>query len=61
MGLLPSENYFQKMMDEYVTHGLIYIISEVNIDDLLIYGRTEEFETVFERLREYDVRETKES
>ena len=58
--LLPSANYFQKMMAEYVLHGLIYIICEVYIDDLLIYGRTEEeflrnVETVFERLREYNV------
>jgi len=42
MGLLPSANYFQKMMAEYVLHGLIYIICEVYIDDLLIYGRNEE-------------------
>ena len=47
-------------MAEYVLHGLIYIICEVYIDDLLIYGRTEEeflrnVETVFERLREYNV------
>jgi len=59
-GLLRSENYFQKMMAEYVLHGLIYIICGVYIDDLLIYGRTEnEFlrnvETVLERLWEYDV------
>jgi len=59
-GLLPSANYFQKMMAEYVLHGLIYIICEVYIDDLLIYGRNEEeflrnVETVFERLREYNV------
>ena len=58
MRLLPSANYFQKMMAEYVLHDLIYIICEVYMDDLLIYGRTEkEFlrnvETVFERLREY--------
>ena len=57
MGLLASVNYFQKMMAEYVLHGLIYIIC---IDDLLIYGRTEEeflrnVVTVFERLREYNV------
>ena len=48
------------MMAEYVLHGLIYIICEVYIDDLLIYGRNEEeflrnVETVFERLREYNV------
>ena len=42
MGLLPLENYFQKMMAEYILHGLIYIICEVYIDDLLIYGRNEE-------------------
>ena len=57
MVLLPSANYFQKMMAEYVLHGPIYIISEVYIDDLLVYGRIEEeilmkVETVFERLRE---------
>jgi hypothetical protein len=60
MGLLPSANYFQKMMAEYVLHGLIYIICEVYIDDLLIYGRTEEeflrnVETIFNRLREFNV------
>ena len=51
---------FQKMMAEYVLHGLIYIICEVYIDALLIYGRTEEeflrnVESIFEGLREYDV------
>jgi hypothetical protein len=42
MGSLPSANYVQKMLAEYVLHGLIYIICELYIDDLLIYGRTEE-------------------
>ena len=47
-------------MAEYVLHGLIYIICEVYIYDLLIYGRNEEdflrnVETVFKRLREYNV------
>ena len=60
MGLLSSANYFQNMMAEYVLHGLIYIICEVYIDDLLIYGRTEDeflrnVKNVFERLREYNV------
>jgi hypothetical protein len=60
MELLPSANYVQKMMAEYVLHGLIYIICELYIDDLLIYGRTEEnffrnVETVFEKLREFNV------
>ena len=53
-------NFFQKMRAEYVLHGLIYIICEVYTDDLLIYGRTEEeffrnVETVFEKIREYNV------
>ena len=59
-GLLPSANYFQKMMAEYVQYSLIYILCVVYIDDPLIYGRNEEeflrnVETVFERLREYKV------
>ena len=60
MGLLPSANYFQKMMAEYALYGLTNIICEVYTDDLLINGRNEEeflrnVETVFERLREYNV------
>jgi len=32
MGLLPSENYFAKMMNDYVLHGLISIIC-VDVDE----------------------------
>ena len=49
---------FQKMMAEYILHGLINIICEVYTDDLLIYGLTEEeflrhVDIIFKRSREY--------
>jgi hypothetical protein len=60
MGLLPSANFFQKSMSEYVLTGLLYKLCEVYIDDMLIYGRTDtEFidnvRLIFQRCRDKNV------
>jgi len=42
MGLLPSANFFQKSMGVHFLNGLIYNICEVYIDDLLVFGETDD-------------------
>jgi transposase InsO family protein len=56
MGLLPSANFFQKSMSEYVFYGLLYTLCEVYIDDLLMYGNDDttfldNVRAIFERCR----------
>jgi RNase H-like domain found in reverse transcriptase/Reverse transcriptase (RNA-dependent DNA polymerase) len=60
MGPKRSPSYFQHQMAFTVLAGLMYVICELYIDDLLIPGRTEsEFltnvRTVFERLRKHKI------
>jgi hypothetical protein len=59
-GLLPSGNYFQRIMSEEVLPGLIYHACEDYIDDLLVTGSDEQeylnnLQMVFERLQEKNV------
>ena len=42
MGLKGSGPYFQRSMASVVLAGLVYIICEIYIDDVLIHGRSEE-------------------
>jgi len=42
MGLKGSGPYFQRSMGSVVLAGLVYIICEIYIDDVLIHGRSEE-------------------
>jgi hypothetical protein len=42
MGLKGAPSYFQKEMATLVLGGLIHIILELYIDDILIHGKTEE-------------------
>ena len=42
MELLPSANISKKSMGVHVLHGLKYNICEVNIDDMLIFGKNED-------------------
>jgi hypothetical protein len=60
MGLKGSGPYFQRSMSNTVLAGLVYHISELYIDDVLIHGRDIEsflanVRKVFERLREFNV------
>jgi hypothetical protein len=41
MGLKGAPSYFQQMMAGVVLIGLLYILCEVYLDDILVYGRDE--------------------
>ena len=58
MGLKGAPSYFQQMMAAIVLVGLIYVICEIYIDDVIIYAPTEiEFlkrmKQVFDRFRKH--------
>lgn len=60
MGLKNAASYFQRVMATVVLIGLIYIICELYIDDILVFGKDEEdfisnLEQIFKRLRQYNV------
>jgi hypothetical protein len=60
MGLKGSGPYFQRSMASVVLAGLVYIICEIYIDDVLIHGRSEEdflvnLRKVLDRLRTFKV------
>ena len=42
MGLKGAPSYFQRVLSTVVLTGLIYLICELYIDDILVFGRTEE-------------------
>lgn len=59
-GLKGAPSYFQHVMSHEVLHGLIYNICEVYIDDIIIFGDTEEeildrTKQVFERFRQFNI------
>jgi hypothetical protein len=60
MGLTGAPSYFQKAMATEVLQGLLYNICEVYLDDILVYGDTEDefhanLETVLQRLQERNI------
>ena len=60
MGLKNAVSYFQRVMATVVLIGLIYLICELYIDDILVFGKDEDdfmdnLEKVFKRLRQYNV------
>lgn len=60
MGLKNAASYFQRVMATVVLIGLIYLICELYIDDILVFGKDDEdflhnLEEVFKRLRQYNV------
>ena len=60
MGIKPAAAYFQCLMMTVVLVGLVYVICEVYIDDVIVHGKTpEEFlkrlRQMFERFRTYNV------
>jgi hypothetical protein len=60
MGLKGAGSHFQQQMSSRVLKGLIYHICELYLDDIIVYGRTEEeflknLRQVFERLRKHRI------
>lgn len=60
MGLKNAASYFQRVMATVVLIGLIYLICELYIDDILVFGKDEDdfienLEKVFKKLRQYNV------
>jgi hypothetical protein len=56
MGLKGAPTYFQRIMVTYVLAGLVYLICEVYLDDIIVHANTEDefidrLRQVFERLR----------
>ena len=60
MGLKGAAAYFQQMMATIVLAGLLYIILELYLDDIIVYGKTEDefvsrLTLVFERLSKFNI------
>ncbi len=60
MGLKNAAAYFQKMMATVVLSGIIYVMCELYIDDVFVFGKDEhEFldnlRLVFTRMRKYNI------
>ena len=58
MGLKGAPSYFQAVLASIVLPGLIYVICELYIDDLIVHGRTKEeylfrLEEVFKRFKKH--------
>ena len=59
MGLVGAGGYFQQTLALFVLNGLLYIICELYIDDILVYAQShEEFverlRLIFERMRTFN-------
>jgi hypothetical protein len=60
MGLKGAPSYFQRVMSTHVLGGLINVICELYLDDLIIFGTTEDeflrhLELVLERLKKFSL------
>lgn len=60
MGLTGAPSYFQRQMTHTVLNGLVYDICEVYLDDIIVYGKTEEeftrnLRTVLQRLNKFNI------
>ena len=60
MGLTGAPSYFQKIMCTEVLNGLLYNICEIYLDDIIVFGRTEEefltnLEAVMKRLQQKNI------
>jgi transposase InsO family protein len=60
MGLKNAASYFQRVMATEVLVGLIHVICELYIDDIIVFGQDEEdytsnLRSIFTRLREHNV------
>jgi hypothetical protein len=60
MGVKPAANYFHNTMTSIVLIGLVFLICEVYLDDILVYGKDAEeylsnLRSIFERFRKYKI------
>lgn len=60
MGLKGAPSYFQRVLATIVLSGLMYVICELYIDDVLVFGNTEQefianLRKVFERFRKHNL------
>jgi hypothetical protein len=60
MGLKGAPSYFQEAISTTVLGGLMYVSCELYLDDIIVFGRTEEefvhrLSQVFQRFREYNI------
>ena len=60
MGLCGAPSYFQQQMASVVLQGLIYDVCEVYMDDIIVFGKTEEeylknLEAVMRALQRYNI------
>jgi len=60
MGLKGAPSYFQQQMQQTVLCGLVYQILEIYLDDIIVYGTTEDeyvnnLRQVFERFNKYGI------
>ena len=60
MGLKGAPAYFQHAMQNYVLRDLLYTSCEVYLDDIIVYGETEDeflenLDKVFSRLEKYNI------
>ena len=60
MGLKGAPSWFQQQMSTKVFAGLLYNICEVYLDDIIVFGKTEDefinnLTTIFERLKEFNI------
>ena len=60
-GFKQAPGYFQKIMQDLVLHGLVGKICLVYIDDIIVWGKTDEeiltnTQIVFERLRKFELK-----
>jgi hypothetical protein len=60
MGLKGAPSYFQEQLATVVLAGILYIVCELYLDDVIVYGQTKEefvqrLKDVFERFRKYNI------
>ena len=60
MGVKGAPSYFQKVLATVVLVGLLYVICELYIDDIIVHGKTEEefltrLQMIFERFRKHKI------
>ena len=60
MGIKGAPTYFQEVMESEVLNGLLHVICELYMDDLILYANSEDqllehMELLFQRLREYNI------
>ena len=60
MGLKGAESFFQRVMSTIILAGLVMVILELYLDDVIVHARTEEefierLEIVFQRFQKHSI------